>query len=328
MAKAKHKFFAKWRYTALSVGFLTIILVASAHAQSAEYIYWSNGKIRRANIDGSSPIDFISSTAATGFALDPTNSIEPSKDMIYWIEDGTPGSIKRAYMDGTGIETLRNDVSRGRDFALDLENRHMYWLETTCCIRRANMDGTGRTTIVTGFNAGRGIALDVPNNHIYWVENNVSNIKRNDLDGVNKNLTTLITGGAVAQGIALDVPNNKMYWAEQGGVGKIRRANLDGTGAEDLVTGTFPIGIALDLNRGHIYWGDWAAAPERKIRRANLDGTDAQGLITIAGHHGIVLQYTGSSSGAPPVRYVPFKSQYVVLALFALLGCWYIVRPH
>ena len=132
----------------------------------------------------------------------------------------------------------------------------------------------------------------------------------------------------MAQGIALDVPNNKMYWAEQGAGGKIRRAKLDGTGAEDLGTGGTPLGIALDLNRGHIYWRDWAAAPERKIRRANLDGTDAQGLITIAGHHGIVLQYTGASSGAPPVRYVPFKSQYVVLALFALLGCWYVSRPH
>ena len=277
MAKGKHRFFAKWRHTALSVGFLTIILVASAHAQPAEYIFWSNDKIRRANIDGSVPTDFISSSGATGFALDPYSK------MIYWIEDGTPGFIKRANMHGEGTETLRNDVARGRDFALDLNNNHMYWLETTCCIRRANLDGTGVTTIVNGFNAGRGIALDVP--------------------------------------------NNKMYWVEQSAGGKIRRANLDGTGAEVLITGITGIGIALDLTGEHIFWGDWNVP--RKIRRANLDGTDAQSWITITGHHGIVIQYVMSTSGGgPPVRYVPFKSQYVVLALFALLGCWYVLRPH
>ena len=50
--------------------------------------------------------------------------------------------------------------------------------------------------------------------------------------------------------------------------------------------------------------------------------------ITITGHHGIVLQLDASSFSSSQVRYVPFRSQYVVLALFALLGCWYIVRPH
>ena len=63
MAKGKHRFFAKWRHTALSVGFLTIILAASAHAQGSEYIYWievgGGGKIRRANLDGTNPVDLI-----------------------------------------------------------------------------------------------------------------------------------------------------------------------------------------------------------------------------------------------------------------------------
>jgi len=327
MAYGKHIFFAKWRHTALSVGFLTIVLVASAHAQPAEYIFWSNDKIRRANIDGSGTIDFISSSGATGFALDPYSK------MIYWVEHGTPGFIKRANMDGTGTETLRNDITPSRDFALDLSNNHMYWIETNCCIRRANLDGTGVTTIVNPFNAARGMALDVSNNHVYWVDGNASTIERNDLDGVNKNRITLIddsalhAGNAGGQGIALDVPNNKMYWVEQSAGGKIRRANLDGTGAEVLITGmTGGIGIALDLVGEHIFWGDWNVP--RKIRRANLDGTDAQSWITITGHHGIVIQYVSSSSGGPQVRYVPFRSQYVVLALFALLGCWYVLRPH
>ena len=78
---------------------------------------------------------------------------------------------------------------------------------------------------------------------------------------------------------------------------------------------------------GYIYWME---AGTSKIRRANLDGTNLVDLVTGASSSiGIALQFmSSSSSGSQVVRYVPFRSQYVVLALFALLGCWYILRPH
>ena len=70
MVKAKHRYYAKWRYTALSVGFLTIISVASALAQGSEYIYWVESgsfKIRRADLDGTNPVDHI--TGVNGVSL-------------------------------------------------------------------------------------------------------------------------------------------------------------------------------------------------------------------------------------------------------------------
>ena len=160
MVKGKHRYYAKWRTAALTVGFLTLVYVASAHAQGSEYIYWvefGTSKIRRANLDGTNPVDHI-----------------------------------------------------------------------------------------TGVNDGQGIALDLTNNHIYWVEV---------------------------------------------GISKIRRANLDGTNPVDHITG-------------------------------------------VSNGQGIALQIASSSSSSASsgssqvIRYVPFKSQYVVLALFALLGCWYVLRPH
>ena len=69
----------------------------------------------------------------------------------------------------------------------------------------------------------------------------------------------------------------KMYWTD---VGKIQRANLDGSGVEDLVTltptgGVFlPNGLALDLGRGQMYWTD-----QRIIQRANLDGSGVEALV-------------------------------------------------
>ena len=58
-----------------------------------------------------------------------------------------------------------------------------------------------------------------------------------------------MTGGVLnPQGIALDVTGRKMYWTDWG-TDTIRRANLDGSGVEDLVTTGLvdPWGIALYL---------------------------------------------------------------------------------
>lgn len=53
--------------------------------------------------------------------------------------------------------------------------------------------------------------------------------------------------------IALDVTNAKMSWVDSR-PRKLRRANMDATGIEDLVTGISASGITLDL-RGHkVYW--------------------------------------------------------------------------
>ena len=54
-----------------------------------------------------------------------------------------------------------------------------------------------------------------------------------------------VSGGS----IALDTARGKMYWADPGS-SKVQRANLDGTGLEDLVTTGLdvPLGIALDVS--------------------------------------------------------------------------------
>lgn len=60
---------------------------------------------------------------------------------------------------------------------------------------------------------------------------------------------------------------------------KIQRANLNGTGIEDLVTTGLsqPQGIALDIANGKMYWTNFGA---QKLQRANLDGTNVQDLVT------------------------------------------------
>ncbi|MDE0088700.1 MAG: hypothetical protein OXU23_23470, partial [Candidatus Poribacteria bacterium] len=86
----------------------------------------------------------------------------------------------------------------------------------------------------------------------------------------------------VIQSISYGQGRGKIYWTEsawnlRSNTGKIRRANLNGTGAEDIVTGLYgPVDIALDLSSEKMYWVDRTTA---KIQRANLDGTNVEDIV-------------------------------------------------
>ena len=93
MVKAKHRYYAKWRTAALTVGFLTLVYVASAHAQGSGYIYWveaGTSKIRRANLDSTGAQDHITSVnQSEGIALQiaaparGSSSISGSQEVCY-----------------------------------------------------------------------------------------------------------------------------------------------------------------------------------------------------------------------------------------------------
>ena len=143
-------------------------------------------------------------------------------------------------------------------------------------------------------------------------------------------LTVIVfSGSALAQGVAspVDVASGNIYWTEWNS-SKLRRANLDGTGVEDFITGTTtPDHIAIDLTNSHIYWASDIHGAG-KIKRANLDGTGVQDLITgLNAPLSIGLKLVASaSSSSGEIRYVPFKSKYVLMALMAVLGGWLVLR--
>ena len=109
--------------------------------------------------------------------------------------------------------------------------------------------------------------------------------------------STDITAGKAA---ASDL---KIYWTDLD-AGTIQRANLDGSGMEDLITTGLvePTAIALDVASGKMYWIDGLAA---KIQWANLDGSGVEDLLTGLGvPRGIALDVAGgkmywTDSGSP-----------------------------
>jgi hypothetical protein len=68
-----------------------------------------------------------------------------------------------------------------------------------------------------------------------------------------------------------------IYWADEN-TDDIRRANLDGTGQQVLVTGqNRPTGLALDTTNGKMYWVNQFG---HTLWSANQDGTGQQVLLT------------------------------------------------
>ena len=87
-----------------------------------------------------------------------------------------------------------------------------------------------------------------------------------------------------------------IYWTNSK-TGKIHRGSLSYWDVEDLVTRGWiqnkerkPLGIALDVANGKMYWTEWRG----KIYRANFDGSNAEELITeLPGPNDIALDVVG-----------------------------------
>ena len=87
----------------------------------------------------------------------------------------------------------------------------------------------------------------------------------------------------------------QIYWTGRG-PDAIQRANLDGSNVQGLLPGlsSYPVGVALDIDGGKIYWTDQDRYPPR-ISRANLDGSGIEHLVTTGLHepYDIALDPTG-----------------------------------
>ncbi len=139
--------------------------------------------------------------------------------------------------------------------------------------------------------AGEGASGQTPSGaegRIYWTEErDLGWLRRSDLDGAHvESLVTTDIAVELKMGrpwaIALDYSSgDKIYWTEwihESGMGAIRRAGLDGSDVETLVTGLeVPFDLALDAFEHKMYWTDRQAGT---VQRADLDGAGVETLVT------------------------------------------------
>ena len=175
----------------------------------------------------------------------------------------------------------------GRLFLLNLEGQ----------VLSINPDGSGKKVLASGAPLPDGIVVDVEARHIYWTNMGVPNkndgyIERADLDGANR--TTIVPPGATftPKQLHLEKESGKLYWSDREGM-RVMRANLDGSGIETLIqTGEgdadrqdatkWCVGIAVDPDRGHIYWTHKGPdnAGVGRLCRAGIDIPKGQSAIT------------------------------------------------
>ena len=161
---------------------------------------------------------------------------------LYWITTGDR-TLMRAGLDGTGQEPA-DPASLPADV----------WLALRGGVRNAAGDEVFglETDPSTGqrFSPVASVVADVAHGKVYWAggwnNGGAGLIGRSDLDGSNAEL--LLDGLGFEDytlDLVLDVPGGKMYWTNPN-QGKIQRANLDGTGLEDVAAGVDATAIAIN----------------------------------------------------------------------------------
>jgi hypothetical protein len=160
-----------------------------------------------------------------------------------------------------------------------------------------NPDASGKKVLASGASMPDGIVVDVEAGHIYWTNMGVPSkndgyIERADLDGVNRK--TIVPPGATftPKQLHLEKESGKLYWSDREGM-RVMRANLDGSELETLVqTGEgdadrrdltkWCVGIAVDPDRGHIYWTHKGPdnAGVGRLCRAGIDIPKGQSATT------------------------------------------------
>ena len=207
-------------------------------------LYWieqinkKHGRIACADLDGSN-VQVVKelSNVPRDIAIDHVNKT------IYCTNPN--GKIQRVNFDGSRFRhNLITGLEAPSHIVVDVAGGKLYWTEKDERIRRANLNGSDVETLITGLGTLGGIA--VAGDKLYWTEQTgqASGVIRcADLDGTS--IETLVSLRSVPLGIAVDAVGRKLYWTNA--TGKIKRANLNGKGAQNLVVG---LGEPTDLTLG------------------------------------------------------------------------------
>jgi hypothetical protein len=237
--------------------------------------------IHRANPDGSGVEQLVPSHVAEG-----RESLVLSDQHMYWLGGDFAGGppvgslpfVRRAGLEGQNPQDVFGPLAVG-DIAIDTESGKIYMTGQSDCIPcgtifRTNLDGSDAEFL---FDAGfpRAIALDSAGGTVCWADEDFNDT--HEFAILCGNLGD--TAGEVivltwADDIAIDPIADKVYWT---GEGMVRRANLDGSNVEVLVSGLdTPGGIALDPSGDRMWWTDRALG---KIQSASLDGENVQDVV-------------------------------------------------
>ncbi|XP_077312028.1 low-density lipoprotein receptor-related protein 5 isoform X1 [Lithobates pipiens] len=192
---------------------------------------------------------------------------DPVEGYIYWTDDEVR-AIRRAYLDGSGAQTLvTTEVLHPDGIAVDWVARNLYWTDTgTDRIEVTRLNGTSRKILISeNLDEPRAIVLNPLTGFMYWTDwGEKPKIESAYLDGSER--TVLVnTSLGWPNGLALDLQEGKLYWGDAK-TDKIEVMNVDGTMRRTLLEDKLPHIFGFTLLGDYIYWTDWQ---RRSIERVH-----------------------------------------------------------
>ncbi len=250
------------------------LLPGLARADRLDWVELDFGEIQRINLDGTGFEDVLG--PEDGIDRPHSVALDTLRGKLY-VTDGN--RIWRADTDGSNLENpvLVSGIFGG--IAVDPLGGKVYWCSLLAGkIHRADLDGTNVEDVVVGLDRPEFVTLDLAADKIYWTDRDAGKIQRANLDGTG--VEDLVAGLGLVSGIAFDVVAATMYWGDVTSDG-IHRAGMEIPAGETPSTRTdieqvvfsadAPLGIALDVGRGHLYW---IAQNALEVRRADLEGSN------------------------------------------------------
>lgn len=228
------------------------------------WLYWcdTSGRIVRARLDGRA-VQVLASNRN-----DPHSLVldDRRRGWLYWLEGvgDDPGRLQAATIHGKSM-ALSKGLNHPLGLALDSARGQLYYWEQSRLVR-INVDGTEEKVLMANPHAisvnFSSLAFDAVHNRL------VGSAAGGQYRWFGRNNPHLLhyvpqmEPWARIYGFALGEDHQKIYFADNGQT--LRRANLDGTQVEALVTSPVECGdgwvrrisgpIALDPAHGHVYW--------------------------------------------------------------------------
>ncbi|XP_051787046.1 low-density lipoprotein receptor-related protein 1B [Erpetoichthys calabaricus] len=178
------------------------------------------------------------------------------EERLYWADVKTQ-TIKRAYVNGTGLETvIVGDLLNVCGLAIDWISRNMYWVSSEydeSQINIARLDGSLKTSIIHGIDKPKCLVVHPLKGKLYWTDGNTINMA--NMDGSNSKI--LHQNQKEPVGLSIDYAANKLYWISSGN-GTINRCNLDGSNLEVLQSMKKELtkATALAVMDSKLWWAD------------------------------------------------------------------------
>lgn len=176
-------------------------------------------------------------------------AVDPARSTVFWAQPFTPFTIYSVGLAGDGLRTVvANPGAPVATLALDTVGQRVLYVTETGRLRSVKYDGGGAKDLldVSGVSTGHRwqLAVDPDNQRVCWT--GPLGIWSATFDGTDAKMVISPHEAPAPVGVAVDGVGKRIYWVDAD-LHRLRRAALDGTGAEDLYEALHPVhGLALD----------------------------------------------------------------------------------